>query len=125
MLYQVGVAEKLIGYTDGDWAGNTDDRRSTSGFTFSLGSATITWSSKEQSIVALSSTEAEYRGAVVETCEAIWLKRLLKDLQGEVSDPTTIYCDNLNYIQLAKNLVFHARTKHIELHYHFVRKRVR
>ena len=68
--------------------------------------------------------EPEYRRAAVATCEAIWLKRLLKDLQVEVSDPTTIYCDNLNNIQLAKNPVFHARTKHIEVHYHFVRERV-
>ena len=70
----------------------------------------------------MSSTEAEYRGAVVATCKARWLKRLLKDLQEEVPDPTTIYCDNLSNIQLAKNPVFHARTKHIEVHYHFVRK---
>ena len=58
-------------------------------------------------------------------CEAIWLKQLLKDLQEEVSDPTTIYYDNLSSIQLAKNPVFHARTKHIEVHYHFVRERCR
>jgi hypothetical protein len=57
------------------------------------------------------------------TCEAIWLKRLLKDLHEEVSDPTVIYSDNLNRIQLAKNPVFHARTKHIEVHYHFVHER--
>ena len=58
------------------------------------------------------------------TCEAIWLKRLLKDLQEQVSDPTTIYYDNRSSIQLAKNPVFHAQTKHIEVHYHFVRERV-
>jgi hypothetical protein len=57
-------------------------------------------------------------------CEAIWLRRLLKDLQEEVSDPTVIYSDNLSSIQLAKNPVFHARTKHIEVHYLFVRERV-
>ena len=56
------------------------------------------------------------------TCEAIWIKRLLKDLQVEVSDPTTIYCDNLSSIQLVKNPVFHTRTNHIEVHYHFVHK---
>ena len=72
----------------------------------------------------MSNTEAEYRGAAVATCEAIWLKRLLKDLQEEVSHPTTIYCDNLSNIQLANNPVFHARTKHFEVHYHFVRERV-
>ena len=58
------------------------------------------------------------------TCEAVWLKRLPKDLQVEVSDPTMIYYDNLNSIQLAKNPIFHARTKHIEVHYHFIRERV-
>ena len=77
---------------------------------------------KKQPIVVLLSTEVEYQGVVVATCEAIWLKRLLKDLQVEVSDPTTICCDNLNNIQPAKNSVFHARTKHIEVHFHFVRE---
>jgi hypothetical protein len=72
----------------------------------------------------MSSTEVEYRGVVVATCEAIWLKRLLKDLHEEVSDPTVIYSDNLRSIQLPKNPVFHARTKHIEVHYHFVCERV-
>ena len=66
------------------------------------------WSSKKQPTVALLSTEAEYRGVAIATCEAIWLKRLLKDLQVEVSDPTTIYYDNLNNIQLVKNPVFHT-----------------
>ena len=124
LLYRTSISEQLVGYTDIDWAENASDRRSTSGFTFSLGSVGITWSSKKQPTVSLSSIEVEYRGAVVATCEAIWLKRLLKDLQVEVSDPTTIYCDNLSSIHLAKNPVFHARTKHIEVHYHFVRERV-
>ena len=62
--------------------------------------------------------------AAVATCDAIWLKRLLKDRKEEVSDPTMIYDDNLNSIKLAKNPVFHARTKHIEVHYHFVCERV-
>jgi hypothetical protein len=115
---------QLAGYTDADWAGNAADHRSTSGYAFSIGSVAIAWSSKKQSIVALSSTEAEYRDAAVAMCEAIWVKRLLKDLHEEVSDLTVIYCDNLSSIQLAKNPVFHARTKHIEVHYHFVRERV-
>jgi hypothetical protein len=115
---------QLAGYTDADWAGDAADRRSTFGFAFTLGSAAIAWSSKKQPTVALSSTEAEYRGAAVATCEAVWLKRLLKDLHVEVSDPIVIYSDNLSSIQLAKNPVFHARTKHIEVNYHFVRERV-
>ena len=80
LLYQTGTCMQLVGYTDANWVGNAADRRSTSGYTFSLGSAAIMWSSKKQPTVALSSTEAEYRGAAVATCEAIWLKRLLKDL---------------------------------------------
>ena len=120
LLYRTGIAEQLVGYTDADWARNTGDRRSTSKFSFSLGSSAIAWSSKKQPIVALSSTKAEYQGVAVATWKAIWLKRLLKDLQVEVSDPTMIYCDNLTSIQLVKNPIFHARIKHIEVHYHFV-----
>ena len=90
LLYRAGVAERLVGYTDADWAGNAHDRRSTSGYAFSLGCTTIACSSKKQATVALSSREVEYRGATVAKCEVIWLKRLLRDLQVEVSDPTTI-----------------------------------
>ena len=124
LLYWNGIAEQLVGYKDADWAGNACDHTLTSRFAFSLRSVVITWSSKKQAIVALSSTKVEYLGALVATCEAIWLKRLLKDLQVEVFDPMTIYCDNLSSIQLAKNPIFHARTKHIEVHYYFVREGV-
>ena len=80
LLYKKGGVFQLQGYTDADWAGDAIDRRSTSGFMFHLGSATISWSSKNQPTVSLSSTEAEYRVATVATCEAIWLKLLLKDM---------------------------------------------
>ncbi|MCO5587017.1 hypothetical protein L7F22_040962 [Adiantum nelumboides] len=75
-------------------------------------------------MVALSSTEAEYRGAVVAACGVAWLKLLLGDLGIQVQRPVVIHCDNLSSIQLAQNPVFHARTKHIEVHYHFIRERV-
>ncbi|MCO5554863.1 hypothetical protein L7F22_008399 [Adiantum nelumboides] len=91
---------------------------------FSFGSVDVTWSNKKQPIVALSSTEAEYRGAVVAACEVAWLELLLQDLEIQVQDPIVIYCDNLSSIQLVQNPVFHARTKHIEVHYHFIRERV-
>ena len=74
--------------------------------------------------MALFSTKAKYRGATVATYEAIWLRLLLQDLWIEVSSLIPIYCDNINSMQLAKNPVFHARTKHIEVHCHFVRERV-
>ena len=122
LLYRPGVAEQLVGTTDADWARNVGDHRSTSRYAFSLGSVVVAWSSKKQPIVAPSSIEAEYRGAAGVTCEAIWLKRVLKDMQVELSNPMTIYYDNLSSIHLAKNPVFHARTKHIEVHYRFVRE---
>ena len=125
LLYESGTELQLYGYTDADWAGSVCDRRSTSGFMFSLRSAAITWSSKKQPTVALSSsTEAEYRGAAVAACEVAWLQMLLGDLGIQVQVPVVIHCDNLSSIQLARNPVFHARTKHIEVHYHFVRERV-
>ena len=124
LFYETGADLEIFGYTDADWAGSSSDRRSTSGFMFSLGSAAITWSSKKQPTVALSSTEAEYRGAAVAACEVAWLDMLLHDLRIQVQRPVVIYCDNLSSIQLARNPVFHARTKHIEVHYHFIRERV-
>ena len=91
---------------------------------FSLGSGAISWSSKKHPTVALSSTEAEYRGAAVAARGAVWLKRILKDLGVLVTDPIRIFCDNMSSIYLARNPVDHARTKHIEVHYHFIRERV-
>ena len=70
------------------------------------------------------STEAEYRGAAIATCEEVWTRRLLSDLGEYIDGSVTIWCDNMSNIQLAKNPLFHARTKHIEVHYHFVREKV-
>ncbi|MCO5576755.1 hypothetical protein L7F22_030574 [Adiantum nelumboides] len=122
-----GVADvpvELHGYTDLDWAGSATDQRSTSGFMFTLGSAATTWSSKKQPTVALSSIEAEYRGAAVAACEVAWLRKLFMDLRMQVDREVVIYCDNLSSIQLARNPIFHAWTKHIEVHYHFVQDQV-
>ncbi|MCO5582424.1 hypothetical protein L7F22_036319 [Adiantum nelumboides] len=91
---------------------------------FSFGSATTTWSSKKQPTVALSSIKAEYRGTAIAACEVAWLEMLLQGLEIQVQDVVVIYCDNLSSIQLAWNPMFHARTKHIEVHYHFIRARV-
>ncbi|MCO5591222.1 hypothetical protein L7F22_045203 [Adiantum nelumboides] len=91
---------------------------------FSFGSADVTWSSKKQPTVALSSIEAEYRGAIVAACEVAWLEMLLQDLEMQVQDLVVIYYDNLSSIQVAQNPVFHAHTKNIEVHYHFIRERV-
>ena len=79
-------------------------------------------SKKKQSTIALSSTEAEYRGAVAAACEVIWLKRILKDLGIPITDPILHYYDNMSRIHLARNPVFDVRTKHIVVHYHFIRE---
>ena len=90
LFYEARKEIQIFGYTDADWAGSMYDRRSTNGFMFSLGSVAVTWSSKEQPIVALSSTEAEYRGATMAACEVVWLQKLLCDLDVQVDAPVVI-----------------------------------
>lgn len=124
LTYQ-GNLHNLTGWTDSDWAGCTQSRRSTAGYIFNIGSGAISWSSKRQSTVALSSCEAEYMGQTQATKEAIWLRRLLGELNA-VNDQmtaTVIYGDNQGALALARNPQFHARTKHIEVHHHFAREK--
>ena len=115
---------ELFGYSDADWAGDVDTRRSTSGYVFQFGSSTVSWSSRKQSTVAKSSTEAEYVALSSATQEAVWLRRLMKDLGRQMDAPTTIYEDNQGAIELAKNAKYHNRTKHIDICHDFVRERV-
>jgi histone deacetylase 1/2 len=91
---------------------------------FSFGNGVVSWSSKKQPTVALSSTEVEYRGVSIVACEVVWLQKLLSDLGQLVDAPIVIYCDNISSILLANNSVYHAKTKHIEVHYHFSREKV-
>jgi hypothetical protein len=122
-----GQLTTLSGYSDSDWAGDYDTRKSTSGFIFGVGSAVISWSSKLQPTVALSTCEAEYIGQTNATKEAIWLRRLLNEIRPETANEpqaTIIYCDNQGAIALAKNPQFHARTKHIDIQHHFVREKI-
>jgi hypothetical protein len=91
---------------------------------FSFGSGAVSWSSKKQPTVALSSMEAKYRGAAIAACEVVWLQKLLSDLGQSVAAPVVIYYDNISSILLTNNPVYHARTKHIEVHYHFIREKV-
>jgi Reverse transcriptase (RNA-dependent DNA polymerase) len=114
----------LHAYCDADWAGCPDDRRSTSGFAIYLGSNLVSWASKKQPTVARSSTEAEYRCLAVTASELTWISSLLKELKLPVSQPPTLWCDNLGATFLASNPIYHARMKHIELDYHFVREKV-
>uniref|UniRef100_A0A2N9IZW0 Integrase catalytic domain-containing protein n=1 Tax=Fagus sylvatica TaxID=28930 RepID=A0A2N9IZW0_FAGSY len=114
----------LSAYTDADWAGDPDDRRSTSGYLVYLGSNPITWSAKKQPTVSRSSTESEYRALAIASAELCWIRALLKDLGIYLSQPPLLWCDNVSALAIASNPVFHARTKHIEVDFHFVRERV-
>ena len=113
---------RLVGYSDSDWAGDLDDRKSTTGFLFYIGDTTFTWISKKQLIVTLSTCEAEYVAVASCVCHAMWLKSLLKELKFAQKEATKIFVDNQSAIVLAKNLVFHDRSKHIDTRYHFIRE---
>ena len=114
----------LTGYADADWAGDLDDRKSTSGYVFMLGGGPISWKSRKQQSVALSSTEAEYLAMSDATTEAIWLRGLLDELGQTQLEPTVIHEDNQGSIALSKNPEKHSRMKHIDIRYHFIREKV-
>jgi hypothetical protein len=111
-------------YSDSDWAGDHDDRKSTSGYLITLAGGPISWRSKKQQVVALSTAEAEYV-AMTEACqEVVYLRPLLKELDEEQKGPTLVYQDNQASIVISKDLCFHKRTKHIDIKYHYVRELV-
>ncbi|KAK6138834.1 hypothetical protein DH2020_027421 [Rehmannia glutinosa] len=124
ILYKRGGDCKVIGYCDADYGGDHDTRRSTTGYVFMLGSGAISWCSKRQPTVSLSTTEAEYRAATMAAQESTWLVQLLEDLHQPIDYAIPLYCDNLSAIRLAENPIFHARTKHMEVHYHYIREKV-
>ena len=121
IMYSTSENFKLIGYTDSDNGGSIDDRKSTSGYTFHFGTGVVSWDSKKQPIVTLSSAEAEYVAATSVACQAVWMRRVLKDLSQNHQESTTIFCDNNSAIALANNHVYHKRTKHIDIRFHFIR----
>ncbi|CAA7036575.1 unnamed protein product [Microthlaspi erraticum] len=112
----------LHAFTDADLAGNKDDYTSTSAYIVYLDSHPVAWSSKKQTSVARSSTEAEYRALAATTVEICWISSLLTELGITGSSKPVIYCDNIGATYLAANPVFHSRMKHIALDYHFVRQ---
>ena len=114
----------LSTFCDVDWAGDPVDRRSISGIVVFFGNCPITWSAKKQPTVSRSSTKAEYRALVSTAAELFWLRMLLRDLGIFLSTPPLLWCDNVSAFAIASNPVFHARTKHIEVDYHFVREKV-
>ena len=116
----------LTGYSDADWAGDTEDRKSTSGYVFMMSGSAVSWRSKKQSSVALSTAEAEYVALSCAAQEAMWLRQLFSNLLQDykLSEPTTIYEDNQSAICMAKNNQSHGRSKHVDIKYHFVREKV-
>jgi hypothetical protein len=125
LLYESSANRRVIGYSDADWASNVDDRRSITGYIFFIGTNAISWSSKKQPTVALSTTEAEYMSLTQATKEGIWICRLLDEIGfGLNGEPIAIYNDNQSCVALSKNSAYHARTKHIDIQHHFIRERV-
>lgn len=114
----------IVAYSDADWVGYPDTRRSTSGYCVLLGPSLISWSSKRQPTVSHSSAEGEYHAVANAVAECTWLRQLLHKLCCPVNKATVVYCDNVSAVYLSANLVHHRRTKHIELDIHFVREQV-
>lgn len=123
-LYFVPGPLNITAYTDADWAGDHTDRRSTTGFCVYLGANLISWSAKKQPTVGRSSTKAEYRALAQTAADVTWIHQLLLDLGVSSTLPHVICCDSQSAIALASNPVFHARTKHVEVDYHFIREKV-
>jgi hypothetical protein len=111
---------RLQGYTDYDWAWSTVDKKSTSGSCFTLGYAMVSWCSRKQTFMALITAEAEYIALSVAVCKAVWLRMLLAYLFGHVLDSTVIHCDNQRCVKLSENPMFHDKSKHIEIKYHYI-----
>lgn len=126
LVYHRSERKEIMGFCDSDWGGDVDDRRSYAGYAFKLGNSLISWSSKKQPTLTLSTTEAEYMALSHATKEALWLQQLFEELKlNEIaSKPITICCDNKGALELSKNNVYHGRTKHIDIRHHFLRDAV-
>ncbi|GKD43429.1 hypothetical protein Tco_1268074 [Tanacetum coccineum] len=110
------------GYSDSSYGINTDQGKGTTGIVFYFGESPITWCTQKQPTVALSSCESEFMAATAAACQALWLKRLLSELTGWEEERITLKVDNVSAIALVRNPVFHGRSKHIDIRYHFIRE---
>jgi hypothetical protein len=124
LRYTSGVDMRLQGYADTDSTRSVVDQKSTSGCCFTLGSAMVSWCSKKQTSVALSTAEAEYIALCVAVREVVRLRKLLADLFGYEMYSIVIHCDNQSCVKLSENPIFHDKSKHIEIKYHYIRDMV-
>ena len=114
-----GVAKELQGYADADGSMN-EDRKAISGNAFMINRGAVSWSTKRQELISLSTTKSEYIAATYTAEEALWLQTLISQVFGINLPPTTLFSDNQSAIALAKEHQYHARTKHIDVHFHFI-----
>ncbi|MCH82787.1 copia-type polyprotein [Trifolium medium] len=121
ILYKKGMKAELVAYSDSDYGGDIDDRKSTSGYVFMIGSGAVSWLSKKQPIVTLSTTEAEFIAAAHCVCQGIWMERILNYMGLKQQECFKVFCDNSSTIKLSKNPVLHGRSKHIDIRFHFLR----
>lgn len=112
---------EVLGYTNSSWISDLDDSKSTGGMAFYLNKNLVSWSSQKQKTVALSSCEAEFMAATAATCQGIWLAGLLQEITRVDAPPIQLYVDNKSAMDLMKNPVFHGRSKHINMRFHFIR----
>ncbi|KAM1956212.1 hypothetical protein ACFX16_025655 [Malus domestica] len=117
-------SHRLYAFSDADWAGDRDDRKSTTGYVVYLGGNLISWSSRKQRSVSRSSTEAEYRAIAATTAELIWIQSLLRELGISLPATPVVSCDNIGAMFYCVNPVLHSRMKHIDIDFQFVRDRV-
>jgi hypothetical protein len=125
LWYTTSADNMITAYTDSDYAGNVDDKKSTSRYAFIFGKNLISWASKKHPIVSISFAEVKYVPTTTVACHVVCLKRLLMDFGYTTKEPISIFCDNNSAISLSNNNVFHHKNKHIDTRFHFIHELIK